>query len=81
MNQISKWFARKASQHTESPSQTDMREPRTSDQFPQECAGDPTHTLPVLTNLDASFFEIADSVGFDPYNSGSFETSKSRSSR
>ncbi len=32
-----------------------------------------------LTTLDESSYEVSESPGFDPYNSGSFETSKSRS--
>ena len=46
---------------------------------PEKGTGDATPTLPVLTKLDASFFEVTESTGFDPYNSGSFESSKSRS--
>ncbi len=34
-----------------------------------------------LTTLDKSSYEASESTGFDPYNSGSFETSKSRESR
>ncbi len=32
-----------------------------------------------LTTLDESSLDASESTGFDPYNSGSFETSKSRS--
>ncbi len=34
-----------------------------------------------LTTLDESSYEVSESPGFDPYNSGSFETSKSRSNK
>ncbi len=34
-----------------------------------------------LTTLDESSDEVSESPGFDPYNSGSFETSKSRSNK
>jgi len=42
---------------------------------------DHTPTLPVLTSLDEAMIGIIESPGFDPYNSGSFETSKSRSQK
>ncbi len=41
-------------------------------------ASDRTPTIPALTILEESSFEIIESTGYDPYNSGSFETSKSR---
>ncbi len=37
-----------------------------------------TPTVAILTSLDASALIIGDSACFDPYNSGSFESSKSR---
>ena len=40
---------------------------------------DHTATFPTLTSLEESSFVVIESTGFDPYNSGSFETSKSRS--
>ncbi len=40
-------------------------------------ASDRTPTIPTLTILEESSFEIIESTGYDPYNSGSFETSKS----
>ncbi len=40
-------------------------------------ASDRTPTIPALTILEESPFEIIESTGYDPYNSGSFETSKS----
>ncbi len=36
-------------------------------------------TVPTLTILDESLFVVIESTGYDPYNSGSFETSKLRS--
>jgi hypothetical protein len=39
---------------------------------------DRTPTVPTLTILQESSFEIIESTGYDPYNSGSFETPKSR---
>ena len=40
-------------------------------------ASDRTPTIPALTILEESSFEIIESTGYDPYNSGSFDTSKS----
>jgi len=42
-------------------------------------ASDQTPTLPILVSLDESCFDVIETPGFDPYNSGSFESSKSRS--
>ena len=82
MKWISKRFERKASDHSDVPSQTEGCEPDICVLIPQNrAADDPTPTLPVLTSLDASFFEVVESAGFDPYNSGSFESSKSRSNK
>ena len=79
MKWFSNWFESKGSEHSDVPSQPDRREPEKGVFIPQKSAVDATPTLPVLTSLDASFFEVAESDGFDPYNSGSFETKKSRS--
>ena len=38
-------------------------------------------TLPTLTSLEDWTREVNESIGFDPYNSGSYETSKTRSSK
>ena len=42
---------------------------------------DRTPTVPTLTILEDSSFEVIESTGFDPYDSGSFESSKSRSKK
>ncbi len=42
-------------------------------------ASDHSPTLPTLMSLDKSSFEVIESNEFDPYNSGSFDASKSRS--
>jgi hypothetical protein len=81
MKRISKWFERADSQQSEFPSQIDRHEPETSELTPIQCATDLSATLSVLTSLDASFFEVAESDGFDPYNSGSFVSSKSGTSK
>ncbi len=41
-------------------------------------ASDHTPTLPKITSLEETSFDVIESTGFDPYNSGSFESSKSR---
>ena len=81
MKWISKRLEWKASDHQDVPGQTEDCEPDICVLIPQKRAGDPTPTLPVLTSLDASFFEVAESTGFDPYNSGSFVSSKSGTSK
>ena len=81
MKRISKWFERSDSKKSDLPSQTDRYEPKPSELTPSQCAPDLSATLPVLTSLDASFFEVAESDGFDPYNSGSFVSSKSGTSK
>ncbi len=52
----------------------------------ENSASDYTSTLPTLAIIRESSYEVSESsldaselTGFDPYNSGSFETSKSRS--
>ena len=42
----------------------------------ENSASDRTATVPKLTILEESSLEIIESTGYDPYNSGSFETSK-----
>ena len=45
---------------------------------PNDAVSDHSATVPTLTTLGKSF-DVIESTGFDPYNSGSFESSKSRS--
>ena len=42
-------------------------------------ASDHAPTQPTLMSLDQSLFEVIETTGFDPYNSGSFDSTKSRS--
>ena len=79
MKRISNWIEDTFSKRSEIPDRAENEEPEKIVSIPGKCAGDPTPTLPVLTSLDASFFVVTESTGFDPYNSGSFETAKSRS--
>ena len=79
MKRISSWIENQFSQSSEIADRDENVEAKSSALTLNKCDGDPTPTLPVLTSLDASFFEVDQSTGFDPYNSGSFITSKSRS--
>ncbi len=68
------------------PDRVESDEPGENVLNPDKCADD-TSTQPGLTILKESSYEVIEltgnevieSPGFDPYNSGSFETSKSRS--
>jgi len=68
------------------PGRVESDEPGENVLNPDKCADD-TSTQPALTMLKESSYEVIEltgnevieSPGFDPYNSGSFETSKSRS--
>ena len=43
----------------------------------ENSASDRTPTVPKLTILEESSLDVIESTGYDPYDSGSFETSKS----
>ena len=81
MKRIFDWIQDTFSKRSEIPDRAENEEPEKIVLIPSKCAADPTPTLPVLTALDASFFVATESTGFDPYNSGSFETAKSRSNK
>lgn len=76
-----KWLKRKLSRRSEVPGRAASHESGKSVLIPDQSASEQTPTLPALTSLEESSFIIIESTGFDPYNSGSFETSKSRSSK
>jgi hypothetical protein len=83
MNRVFKWLESKFSRDSGGVEADDRHTPvaaTTKDKAKEE-NGDRGHTptLPTLTSLSESSFEVVESTGFDPYNSGSFETSKSRS--
>ncbi len=69
------------------PGQVESDEPGKDVLMPDIYGFDDTNTQPALTILKESSYEVIEltgnevieSPGFDPYNSGSFETSKSRS--
>ncbi len=47
----------------------------------QQVFSEHTPTVAILTSLDASALIIGDSDCFDPYNSGRFDSSKSKSKK
>ena len=89
MKRFFKWLESKFSRHSVEASEPHTPEAvSTEDSVKEESRDyDGSHTVPELTTLEESSivvtesteFEIIESTGFDPYNSGSFETSKSRS--
>ncbi len=94
MKRILKWLETKFSGHSaaveadEPHGGVESDEPGENVLNPDKCADD-TSTQPGLTILKESSYEVIEltgnevieSPGFDPYNSGSFETSKSRSNK
>ena len=62
MKRILKWLETKFSRHSAAV-EADERH---------------TRTLATLTSREESPFVVFESTGYDPYNSGSFETSESR---
>ena len=83
MKRILKWLETKFSQHS-SDVEADGRPTSvgvtTKENIEQEHGdSDRTPTVPTLSILEDSSFEVIESTGFDPYDSGSFESSKSRS--
>ena len=91
MKRFLKWLESKFSRHSVEASEPHTPEAvpvSAEDNVKEERRDyDGSHTVPELTTLEESSivvtesteFEIIESTGFDPYNSGSFETSKSRS--
>jgi len=81
MKRVLKWLETKFSQHSaavEADEHDTSVGVTTRENVKEENnASDRTPTIPTLTILEESSFEIIESTGYDPYNSGSFETSKS----
>lgn len=81
MHQILKWLASRFSQRSADVEPDEQHAPvgaTTNENVKQEnSASDQAPTIPVLTLIQESSFEVIESVGFDPYNSGSFDASKS----
>jgi len=61
------------------PGRVESDEPGKDVLMPDIYGFDDTNIQPALTILKESSPDDSESTGFDPYNSGSFETSKSRS--
>ncbi len=61
------------------PGQVESQEPGKDIPMPNIYACDDTITQAKLSVLDESSLDAGESAGFDPYNSGSFETPKSGS--
>ncbi len=82
MNRILKWLESKFSPRSAAVEADERHSPvgvTTKENVKEEnSASDHTPTLPILTILEESY-KVIESTGFDPYNSGSFESSKSRS--
>ncbi len=64
---------------TSVPGQVESDEPGKDIQMPNIYDCDDPFKQQQLKTLDQSSPDASESIGFDPYNSGSFETSKSRS--
>ncbi len=83
MKRVLKWLEAKFSRHSavvEADEHHSAVGVTTKENIEQENSdSDDTPTIPTLTILEDSSFEVIESTGFDPYDSGSFESSKSRS--
>ena len=83
MKRISKWLESKFSRHSAAVEADERHTPvgvTTKENVKEENSdSDYIQTVPTLTILDESLFVVIESTGYDPYNSGSFETSKLRS--
>jgi hypothetical protein len=85
MKKILKWLEAKFSRHSaavevdEAHNGAESREPGKAVHMPNIYDCDDPFKQRQLKTLDNSSLDASESTGFDPYNSGSFETSKSRS--
>ncbi len=73
MKRILKWLETKFSRHSAAVEADERHTP--VDKY----VSHDTITQPVLRTREESSYVVVESPGFDPYNSGSFETGKSRS--
>ncbi len=73
MKRILKWLETKFSRHSAAVEADERHTP-----VDKHVSHD-TITQPVLRTRKESSYVVIESPGFDPYNSGSFETGKSRS--
>ena len=81
MKRFLEWLETKFSRHSvgveADERDTSVRVTTKENAKEENSASDRTPTIPTLTILEESSFEIIESTGYDPYNSGSFDTSKS----
>ncbi len=78
MKRFLKWLETKFSRHSAA---VEVDEPGKDIQMPNIYDCDDPFKKQQLKTLDQSSPDDSESTGFDPYNSGSFETSKSRSNK
>lgn len=83
MNRFSKWLKCKFSRHS---AEADERHTslgvRPAEYVKEEISGsDQITALLTRTSAKKSSYIVVESTGFDPYDSGSFEPSKSRSNK
>ncbi len=78
MKRLFKWFESNFSRMSEDGHHTPVEDMTTENNQEENCDSDHTSTVPTLTSIKESSFEVVESAGFDPYNSGSFQSSKSR---
>jgi len=80
MKRILKWLETKFSRHSAAVEADERHIPvgvTTKENVKEENSdSDYTLTLATLTSLEEPPFVVFESTGFDPYNSGSFDTSK-----
>jgi len=83
MKQMTNWLERELTPRSAGAQENDRHAPERAgpgeNGKEQSAAGDSTRTQPTLISLDKSWFETIETDGFDPYNSGSFDSSKTRS--
>jgi hypothetical protein len=78
MNRLFKWIESKTSQMPTDGQHSPVEDLATENNQEENGDCDHTSTVPTLTTIKETSFEVVESDGFDPYNSGSFESSKSR---
>ncbi len=78
MKRILKWLETKFSRHSAAVEADECHAP-VDKHVSHDTITQPLLRIPVLRIREESSYVVIESPGFDPYNSGSFETSKSRS--
>ncbi len=78
MKRLFRWIESKISRLPQDEQHSPVEDLTTENNQEENSDSAHTSTVPALTPIKESSFEVVESVGFDPYNSGSFESSKSR---